>query len=198
MVDTDRSPSRNEPRYKREGREIPKTTVGKGTKITVYKWRDALNYAHSVGLIGFRTGLVESLCDVAANHYVAHAVATFADGTEWSGIGDANPKNVNPMVIAHIPRMAETRAKARALGDALNLDANFADELGGDEKPEDGVTFAPKAIPSPLPAGIGIGCEECGAELKDSPGFTADKKASYSKSKYGRVLCYSCSKAAER
>ena len=47
-----------------------------------------------------------------------------------SGIGDANPGNVNRMMAAHTIRMAETRAKARALRDLLNIGLVASEELG--------------------------------------------------------------------
>jgi len=197
LVNERSAPAVNESRHKREGREIPKTTIPNksGKDLIVYRYRDALNFAHGAGLIGFDTALVPELCDVPGNHYVARAIAHFADGSSWSGIGDANPANVNRMVAAHAPRMAETRAKARALGDALNLDANFADEFGDGDKAEEAITFAVRATPPAQSAAVS--CEGCGAAIKDSPNFSADKKADYSRRKYGKVLCYTCGKAAD-
>ena len=52
------------------------------------------------------------------------------DGTErvFGGIGDASPENVNRNIAPHIIRMAETRAKARALRDALNVHAEILED----------------------------------------------------------------------
>src|SRR5947209_6747030 len=48
----------------------------------------------------------------------------------FMGIGDANPSNVNRMILPHLLRMAETRAKARALRDAVNIGVTALEELG--------------------------------------------------------------------
>jgi hypothetical protein len=48
----------------------------------------------------------------------------------FAGIGDAAPSNVNRMIVPHLIRMAETRAKARALRDAVNIGVTAVEELG--------------------------------------------------------------------
>ena len=55
-----------------------------------------------------------------------------------SGIGDASPANVNRMMANALIRMAETRAKARALRDLCNIGIVSFEELGpqgADEPP---------------------------------------------------------------
>jgi hypothetical protein len=47
----------------------------------------------------------------------------------FTGIGDANPSNVTRMMAPHLLRMAETRAKARALRDAVNVGVTALEEL---------------------------------------------------------------------
>lgn len=51
-----------------------------------------------------------------------------------SGIGDANPQNVSKNIVPHIIRMAETRAKSRALRDFLNAEG---EEFEGEYAQED-------------------------------------------------------------
>jgi hypothetical protein len=50
-----------------------------------------------------------------------------------TGIGDACPENVSSQMRPHLLRMAETRAKARALRDAVNVGMAALEELGPDE-----------------------------------------------------------------
>jgi hypothetical protein len=56
-------------------------------------------------------------------------VATFQDGRVFEESGDATPGNVNARIKPHFARMALTRAKARALRDALNLAMVAVEEL---------------------------------------------------------------------
>ncbi|MDP9475688.1 MAG: hypothetical protein M3R38_08360 [Actinomycetota bacterium] len=80
-----------------------------------------LDEAHARGLKGIDTDLVQ--VPTAENNSVAIVKATveMEDGGTFSGIGDASPDNVGRMIAPHIIRMAETRAKARALRDAVNV-----------------------------------------------------------------------------
>lgn len=51
----------------------------------------------------------------------------------FTGIGDASPDNVGRNIVPHILRMAETRAKARALRDAVNAPEALADDPSDEE-----------------------------------------------------------------
>lgn len=59
---------------------------------------------------------------------LAQAVSVFPHGTFTEG-GDATPDNVTKKVSPHFRRVALTRAKARALRDALNIDLVSLEEL---------------------------------------------------------------------
>ena len=59
------------------------------------------------------------------------------DGTyhwSFSGIGDATRGNVGRNIVPHLIRMAETRAKARGLRDAVNVSVAAVEELGASEE----------------------------------------------------------------
>lgn len=86
-----------------------------------------LSLAHQQGLVRLEVQLV---C-VTADRATATATAVFADGRRFTEAADATPDNVGSRIKPHYPRMALTRAKARALRDALNLgDLVAAEELG--------------------------------------------------------------------
>jgi hypothetical protein len=61
---------------------------------------------------------------------LAHSVAIFEDGRRFEGSGDATPSNVTKKVAPHFRRVALTRAKSRALRDALNIDMVAVEERG--------------------------------------------------------------------
>jgi len=95
--------------------------------------------AHSEGLKAITTTLLHFPDERSDHTAVVHATVETNKGT-FTGIGDASPKNVNRRILPHIVRMAETRAKARALRDAVNIGIVALDELGellpDDEVPE--------------------------------------------------------------
>ena len=87
--------------------------------------------AHEEGLKRIETELLQVPSE--DNHFVAIARAVVeTDKGVFTGIGDASAENVNRMILPHIIRMAETRAKARALRDAVNIGLVALEELGGD------------------------------------------------------------------
>ena len=91
-----------------------------------------LDLAHEMGLRGIKTHLVQ--VPNKANEHVAivHASAQMESGV-YEGLGDANPGNTNKAVGLHLIRMAETRAKARALRDATNVSMTAFEELADGE-----------------------------------------------------------------
>jgi hypothetical protein len=104
-----------------------------------------LDLAHERGLKGITTTLVQ--IPTALNEYTAIVHATVElrgepevinhetkearyPGQTFTGLGDANQDNVSRMMVPHLIRMAETRAKARALRDAVNVGVTALEELG--------------------------------------------------------------------
>jgi hypothetical protein len=95
-----------------------------------------LDEAHSRGLRGIDTELIQVPNEDNGNVAIVKAVAEMEDGRHFSGIGDASPENVGRNIVPHVIRMAETRAKARALRDAVNVGATALEELSdGDDAP---------------------------------------------------------------
>jgi hypothetical protein len=88
-----------------------------------------LDAAHRRGLRGIDTHLVQVPNPENGNVAVVKALVDMGEGRTFSGIGDASPENVGRTIAPHVLRMAETRAKARALRDAVNVGATPADEL---------------------------------------------------------------------
>ena len=115
-----------------------------------------LEEAHSRGLRSIETDLLQ--VPDAGNGEVAivRAVVRTEDG-KFTGIGDASPENVGRNIVPHVIRMAETRAKARALRDAVNVGATALEELsdGDDAPPADnfgsqGSQGSPRSRPTPI------------------------------------------------
>ncbi len=81
--------------------------------------------AHERGLVNLSAHFISVNNDIA----LASASATFTDGKIFTESADSTPSNVNPKVKQHFPRMALTRAKARALRDALNISMCSIEEI---------------------------------------------------------------------
>jgi hypothetical protein len=111
-----------------------------------------LDEAHSRGLRGIDTELIQVPDDQNGNVAIVKATAEMEDGRHFSGIGDASPENVGRNIVPHIIRMAETRAKARALRDAVNVGATALEELsdGDDAPPSDNFAGQARSRPTPI------------------------------------------------
>ncbi len=89
-----------------------------------------LEEAHSRGLRSIETELLQVPAKENGEVAIVKAVIRTEEG-KFAGIGDASPQNVNRAIAPHLIRMAETRAKARALRDAINVGVTAFEELGG-------------------------------------------------------------------
>lgn len=103
----------------------------KGKEFVTYG--GLLDLAHERGLNVIDTELIQAPTDENGHTAICKAIVRMDGGRSFSGIGDANPQNVGKAIVPHLTRMAETRSKARALRDALNVDATALEELGGEE-----------------------------------------------------------------
>lgn len=101
-----------------------------------------LDLATRHGLASIETRIEQAPCEANNQTTIVHARVTFANGRRFDGIGDANAQNVGRNIAPHATRMAETRAKARALRDALNINGVAMEELGEEEE------LAPAAAPA--------------------------------------------------
>jgi hypothetical protein len=81
------------------------------------RYAGLLAMAHAAGLVSLKVRFISVTAELA----LAEAEATFANGHTYSECADSTPLNVPPHIKPHFPRMAATRAKARALRDALNI-----------------------------------------------------------------------------
>ena len=201
-------PSRTD-RANHEGR------VSEFGQVKAYRFKEVLDMAYTHGLRSLRTMSLDVRDVNGIPTAIAEAMAVFVndDGSEdiFTAWGDANSTNVNNMVKNHFIRMAETRAQARVLARALNLDAVTAEELGGedtDAPSKSNVTpFQPRVQPAntkqypDLPQNSekesGYECEECGEEIKGYGKYTAAQNAFFSKRATGKILCPVHRKEAE-
>lgn len=112
----------------------------RGKKYVLYA--GLLDAAHRNGLRGITTNLVQVASDANGGVTIVHAVVTLdGDGPDerhiYTGLGEVGKRDT-PIALQNPVRMAETRAKARALRDALNASEYT---LEGDEEdrpaPED-------------------------------------------------------------
>lgn len=105
-----------------------------GKKMVLYA--GLLAEAHGRGLKSIQTQLIQVNMDDNGEplYALVHAVATTEQGV-FEGIGDATRSNVGRNIAPHLIRMAETRAKARALRDAINVGVTALEELGDEDSP---------------------------------------------------------------
>jgi len=94
----------------------------------VVTYEGLLARAHEDGMRSIHTELVQIPSKANGDAAIVRAVVVTGRGT-FEGIGDATPGNVNARVSGHLLRVAETRAKARALRDAVNIGLVALEEL---------------------------------------------------------------------
>jgi hypothetical protein len=114
-----------------------------------------LDSAHEKGLLAIDTNLIQAPTDENGKVAIVKASVRLKDGENhlpgrtFTGIGDASPDNVGRQIAVHLIRMAETRAKARALRDAVNVGAAILEEAGEGEEQTVSPTHAQEAEKTP-------------------------------------------------
>lgn len=88
-----------------------------------------ITLGHAQGIKSIKTQLIQAPNTDNDGMAIVHATVIDKNGGEWHGIGDADDSNCNKKVASHKIRMAETRAKGRALRDALGIDIVMDSEL---------------------------------------------------------------------
>jgi hypothetical protein len=165
--------------------------------------------AHERGLQSIEASLIQIPASENDFTAIAKATVTMKDGTRFEEFGDASPKNVSARIATAIIRMAMTRAKGRALRDAVNIGQTLAEEIpdeqASDRPPPAHAYPATEAPRSPnlareqVGGGNGHSAEErreepplrcavaaCGKELKPA-------QVTFSKQHHpGPPLCKSC------
>lgn len=98
----------------------------------VVSYAGLLAKAHDEGLESISSDLVQIPTEHNGGVAIVRATVKGRRGT-FTGIGDADPGNVSRGVVRHLLRIAETRAKARALRDYVDVGTVSFEELGGDD-----------------------------------------------------------------
>jgi len=118
-----------------------------------------LNQAHEEGLARVRTSILQIPTEENGHLAIIKAEVETTKGL-FEAVGDACPENVDEFLAPHLIRVAETRAKARALRDAVNVGVVSYEELDGvslnrDSSPGSGASSSRtprRAAPNRAPA----------------------------------------------
>jgi len=109
-------------------------------------YAELLKLAHDEGLKSIATELVLQPSEDNGRLAIVKASVETERG-HFEGLGDACPENVDEFLAPHLIRVAETRAKARALRDAVNVGVVSLEELDGvsrDRAPSPGPGATPQ------------------------------------------------------
>lgn len=100
-----------------------------------------LQLARERGLKRITTTIVQTPSKDNGYYAVCEAEVETSDGV-FRDVGDASPESVSRTIQPHLLRMAATRAKARAMRDAVGIDMVALEELGGDSENDEEVSDA--------------------------------------------------------
>ncbi len=137
-----------------------------------------LEEAHERGLRSIETDLLQVPDADNGEVAIVKAVVRTEDG-KYTGIGDASPDNVGRNIVPHIIRMAETRAKARALRDAINVGVTAFEELGDDVVESAGASQQPRRAQQGQQQGAGSQWEGSRGEVAKGEMPATKKQLNY-------------------
>lgn len=143
-----------------------------------------VDLAHQMELKSITTEIIQLPTTENNNQCIVKAVATTFNEMAFEGYGDADKSNVNSMIAKHLIRMAETRAKARALRDLTNVGMTAFEELGGDEEDK---PIKKEHKTNVVESTKDHVCSGCGVSINDAVKIFSTKK-------YGKSLCMTCQK----
>jgi hypothetical protein len=112
-----------------------------------------LDAAHRDGLAAIRTTLIQAPTPANGFTAICQAEVTTSRGT-FASLGDADPENAPRPMTNTLVRLAETRAKARALADAINVAMPVIEEhadVPSETAPIAAPLRSPARRPIPLP-----------------------------------------------
>lgn len=155
-----------------------------GKEFVLYE--GLLDECHAQGLKRIETTIYQVPTEENGNMAVVQAIVEVERGV-FSGIGDAAPNSVNRMIVPHLLRMAETRAKARAMRDAVNVGATAMEELG--DYDNDGGERTQRPGDDEEYSKVAAGWEQQGSELpKASPNKPASANQLATIAKLSRLM----------
>lgn len=103
----------------------------KGKDFVMYA--GVLDLAHQIGLDSMEVEVMQYPTKDNGFEAICKAITYASSGQLFIDFGDANPNNVNKMVVTHLLRVAATRAKARTLRDLTNVGYTCLEEIDADE-----------------------------------------------------------------
>lgn len=89
--------------------------------------------AHERGLKAIEVELIQAPSQANEQTAIMRATVILKDGESFTDYGDASPRNTASRVASALLRMASTRAKGRALRDAVNIGTTMVEELSEQE-----------------------------------------------------------------
>lgn len=159
-------------------------------------WAGVLDAAHKAGLMAIEVNLLQYPTEENGNLAIAQATATFEGGRYFTEVGDASPASVGTMIAPHLCRMAATRAKGRALRDALNIGEALLEELGPDAEHQNGQqtrqearTAPQRARRDPIDEAAHDDPNDPLCEWPECPRRVDAEQAARSQEHFGKTLC---------